>query len=74
MQTRASERLAAWLSEHDQNREALARDIGVSREAIWRWAAGQRIPRITHLVEIERVTGIPIVEWAIAAKPQEGAA
>jgi transcriptional regulator with XRE-family HTH domain len=44
------------------SREALARKLGVTRQTIWRWESGERVPDRELLPKISRMTGVPILK------------
>ena len=46
-----------WLTTNDISDADFAARIGVSRQALWRYKAGERIPRRPILERIQSVTG-----------------
>lgn len=49
-------KLDAYLSKHDISKEAFARRIGVSPEAVRLWCAGERTPRWKAVIAIRQAT------------------
>ena len=51
-------RLAALRDERGWSIETLAERLGVSRQAVWYWETGQRLPRAEHFKKIVEVLGL----------------
>ena len=64
--------LAEWLAESGTHKADLADRIGADRAALWRWLAGERVPRIQYAAAIETVTGIACKKWAQSAPDRGG--
>jgi len=54
-------KLASWLSTQNVTDVDFAVRIGVSRQALWRYKAGERIPRPRIIAEIARETSGAVV-------------
>jgi transcriptional regulator with XRE-family HTH domain len=52
------ERLAAFRMERAWSIDTLADRLGVSRQAVWYWETGQRLPRAEHFNKIVQVLGL----------------
>jgi DNA-binding XRE family transcriptional regulator len=52
------ERLAALRGERGWSIETLAERLGVSRQAVWYWETGQRLPRAKHFEKMMNVLGL----------------
>ena len=61
------ERLAALRGERGWSIETLAERLGVSRQAVWYWETGQRLPRAEHFKKIVEVLGLQ--EQDLLAQP-----
>lgn len=42
----------------------LARALDVSAESVSGWMSGKSLPTIKHMVQIEKILGIPLKSWA----------
>jgi transcriptional regulator with XRE-family HTH domain len=49
------------------NQARLARELGVSQQAISAWCAGRAIPTPTRMARIEDLIGVPMRDWTIDA-------
>jgi len=49
--------LETWLAKNQTSDAAFATQIGVSRQALWRYKSGERIPRPKILERIQVATG-----------------
>lgn len=54
--------LARYRAERGITQEALADELGVAGQTVWRWENGERTPRPGVAVRISRHTGIPVGE------------
>jgi DNA-binding XRE family transcriptional regulator len=61
------ERLAALRDERGWSIETLAERLGVSRQAVWYWETGQRLPRAKHFEKMIDVLGLQ--EQDLLAQP-----
>lgn len=64
--------LARYRRERDLTQEALAGELGVQPNTIWRWENGERTPRPKEAQRISEITGIDPREL-LAATLQPGA-
>jgi transcriptional regulator with XRE-family HTH domain len=56
------ERLTALRVAKDWSLETLAERLGVSRQAVWYWETGQRLPRAEHFRTIAELFAVPEAE------------
>jgi transcriptional regulator with XRE-family HTH domain len=63
------EKLAALRREKDWSMDALADKLGVSRQAVWYWESGQRLPRADHFKRIAEIFEVPEAQLLPAAIP-----
>ena len=61
-----TERLRDWI-EGESNVAETARALDVSRQTIYNWTDGSKVPSIEHTLAIERLTGIPSALWVAYA-------
>lgn len=66
--------IADWLTKNDISDADFAARIGVSRQALWRYKAGDRIPRRPILERIQRETGGEVRPADFFAAAPEGVA
>ena len=57
-------RLLLWLAEQNKSQRELADAIGISQQYLSQILTGDRSVSLPVAVEIERVTGIPVVDFA----------
>ena len=50
-------KLKDFIRANDVKQAAIARDLSVSNMAVWRWCAGERIPKPAMMAKIYQVTG-----------------
>lgn len=60
----ATSPLYLWRLQRHWSRPRLARELGVTRQAIWSWETGQNLPRIDLFMEIQHTTGITMQQWS----------
>lgn len=64
MRTKAQRRLAALLGQSGSvSRAAVGRRLGVTGQAVSAWARGLSRPQYWHRMALERLFGIPAVDW-----------
>lgn len=63
-----------WLTKNDISDSAFAARIGVSRQALWRYKSGERIPRPIILQRIQGETGGQVNPADFFSTPGEVAA
>ena len=56
---RFGERLTALRVGKGLSLDALAEQLGVSRQAVWYWETGQRLPRAEHFKKIAAIFNVP---------------
>ncbi len=56
------------------SRAELAEKLGVTKQAIYAWLNGIARPDPDKMVEIERLTGIPMQAWTVEATEKDPAA
>jgi len=61
-----TERLRRWIDD-ESNVAETARRLDVSRQTIYNWTDGSKVPSIEHTLAIERLTGIPSALWVAYA-------
>ncbi|MFG1376130.1 helix-turn-helix domain-containing protein [Xanthobacter autotrophicus] len=49
--------IATWLSQNDVSEAEFAVRIGVTRQSIWRYRSGERVPRPGVIARIREATG-----------------
>ena len=59
---RFGERLTALRVGKGLSLDALAEQLGVSRQAVWYWETGQRLPRAEHFKKIAAIFNVPETE------------
>ena len=64
--TTPAERLRDWI-ESESNVAEAARGLGVSRQTVYNWTDGSKVPSIENTLAIERLTGIPSALWVAEA-------
>ncbi len=52
-----ADELSGWREETGLSLEAVAAPLGVSRQTICNWEAGRSEPKLSQLVELERLAG-----------------
>jgi transcriptional regulator with XRE-family HTH domain len=55
--------LRAWLERSVKQQNELARELGITDAYLSQALTGARRPKLEILVEIERVTGVPVESW-----------
>ena len=60
------ERLRRWIDD-ESNVAETARRLDVSRQTIYNWTDGSKVPSIEHILAIERLTGISSALWVAYA-------
>ena len=50
-------KLKDFIRANDVKQAAIARDLSVSNMAVWRWCAGERIPKPAMMAKIYLITG-----------------
>jgi transcriptional regulator with XRE-family HTH domain len=65
--TEFGEKLSALRSAQGWTLETLADRLGVSRQAVWYWETGQRLPRAEHFQQIAKLFAVP--ESDLLAEP-----
>ena len=45
-----------WLRDSDYSATDLSEILGVSRQTVWHWKNGSRIPKMQHLIQLERLS------------------
>jgi transcriptional regulator with XRE-family HTH domain len=50
-------KLKDFILANDVKQAAIARDLSVSNMAVWRWCAGERIPKPAMMAKIYLITG-----------------
>ena len=65
VQGSAPELLTLWLKDSGRSISSLARDLGVDRKAVTRWATGQHHPGADSSARLELLTGgrVPAANW-----------
>lgn len=63
-----------WLTKNDISDADFAAQIGVTRQALWRYKSGDRIPRRGILTKIQEVTGGQVLPADFFAPQPETAA
>ncbi len=67
MSNRAARALRARLTpppgEVPDTQAELAERLGVTRQAVANWLSGQCLPSSKNMAEMERLYGIPMLEW-----------
>lgn len=53
------------------NQSGLARELGVSQQAVSSWCKGRALPEPERMAEIERLLGIPMRDWVEASLEPE---
>ena len=67
-------RLAELRREQDWSLDHLAERLGVSRQAVWYWETGQRLPRAGHFAQIAEVFGVKeadLLGGAVQSPPRD---
>jgi len=64
------ERLAALRASKGMTLETLAERLGVSRQAVWYWETGQRLPRAAHFKSIAQVFDVAELDL-LARQPEQ---
>ena len=54
------EKIAALRRKAGMSQEALADQLGISRQAVSKWEADQAVPGMDNLVELGRIFGVPV--------------
>ena len=58
----AAARLSSWVFLESSVAET-ARRLNVSRQTLYNWMSGDKVPTVENTLAIERVTGIPSALW-----------
>lgn len=61
-------RLSRSLDRAEMTPGDLAREVGKSRQVVWQWMSGARIPNAVSIVRIARVLGVP-ADWLLGEPP-----
>lgn len=56
--------LQAWLRDEHRTQEWLASQLDTYQANVSRWIRGGPLPRLSVLLEIRSLTGIPVEAWA----------
>ena len=67
-------KITDWLTKNDISDADFAARIGVSRQALWRYKSGERIPRPNILQRIQGQTGGEVQPADFFGMPSEAAA
>ena len=67
------QRIAQKRKEQGLSQEGLGEQLGVSRQAIYKWESGAAVPEIDKLIALSRLFGVS-VGWLLGVEelPQEG--
>ena len=57
---------AVWLRQSNWTARTLSEKLGVSRHAVYLWAAGKTCPTTNHLAALQRLTDNEIQLWMFA--------
>lgn len=49
-------RFRQWMEREGWSVRELAERLGVTRQAVWSWAAGSSSPSLQHLAELEKIS------------------
>lgn len=52
-----------WLTRNGRTQAWLAEQLSVKPSQLWRWMAGQRVPRIEAATQIQNITGVLATSW-----------
>jgi transcriptional regulator with XRE-family HTH domain len=52
----AERRFRQWMEQEGWTVRELAERLGVTRQAVWSWAAGSSSPSLLHLAELEKIS------------------
>lgn len=58
---------AVWLRQSNWTARTLSQKLGVSRAAIYSWAAGHSAPRMVHLAALSKITNNEVHPWMFVA-------
>lgn len=61
--SKAASELRKKLSPQVMNQTSLAKELGVSQQAVNSWLKGRALPEPERMAEIERLLGIPMRDW-----------
>lgn len=61
-------RLSRSLERAEMTPGDLAREVGKSRQVVWQWLSGARIPNAVSIVRIARVLDVPS-DWLLGEPP-----
>ena len=64
----AAARIASFLVQYGA-KSALARELGVRQQTFWNWLNGYARPPLRRMIELEKLFGVPVHEWAVDAAP-----
>lgn len=67
-ETKGCARLRAWLRDERRSQAWIAEQVGVHQTAVSRWLGGA-VPPLESALELRRVTGIEVEDWAVLAEP-----
>lgn len=66
-------RLDAWLKREERSNAWLARQIGVSRSAVYQWTTGGALPSAYHIAQIQHLTRYEVTASDFATVDREAA-
>jgi plasmid maintenance system antidote protein VapI len=67
VQKRGGVRLRQWLRDERRTQEWLGEQIGSHQTNVSAWIRGERQVPIEKAVKLEKLTGIEVEEWTVAA-------